>query len=494
MSFQDSIDNANKAAKQYLINSGGIHIPAPESPAQPEPMTIEKMLADGGVVSPEDRQQIVDAYNKQFNDPQVNAVSRLQQASPSDGNVQRQIASIPPSPAPQAQGPGAAQSLLSSLQVKQPIDMGKFNPLGNVPRGTSGPTVDQLMAKLNGQNDPALQAAQASRNQMQLFSLLGKASNQILGGQTHTKPSDAVFDELGKNAGQGITDLGTRNALLTENLKQQDMGSKLIDEQAKGDPNSSVSQLYRAAVEKMLHGKLPDNISAAQLDKVSPVFEKIYQAEQSSLDRTARMQEMNGIRQKGLDLRTDNSAQTVYDKNTGPFANRIEGANRIQHVLENVKSGKIIDTNSLYNALNSEISQLFLNTQSGGSLTDREDQRINSLQASQAKLGAYVGKPMSAIPKDFLPQLEQEIQLLKHEYLSALSRKSNELQAGTSIQGKKDVFANRTKSFLDQQNINPQTLEKNAPSGYPRKVYKDGHEATVSSDQELKEANSEGFQ
>jgi hypothetical protein len=377
------------------------------------------------------------------------------------------------------------------MSSKTPFDMGRLNPLGTVPRGTDGGSVSDMIAKLNGQTDPALQAALSNRNNLQLFSMLGKSANQVLGGQTHTRPSDAVFDELGKQAGQGVEDIKNKDALTTERLKQQQLGSQIVDEQAKNDPNSSISNLYRASAEKMLHGKLPDNISAAQLEKVSPVFEKLYQAEQASLDRAFRLKEMDTFRNRTASNREDTSANNLFDKNTKDYSDRLENVGRFNKLVNEIRSGRLVDTHTISRTLTSDLSTLVNNTKSGGALSDRDEYALHTFQDLESKFAQYAGKPISAIPKEYLDQLETEANALKNAILNSYQRKSKELQEGTSIQGKKDVYANRTKSFMDQYN----KLPGNQSSGnYDQDVldYAKEHSITPDEAQNVKNQRTQG--
>jgi hypothetical protein len=395
--------------------------------------------------------------------------------------------------------PASSSGNVIGMSSKTPFDMGRLNPLGTVPRGTDSGSVSDMIAKLNGQTDPALQAALSNRNNLQLFSMLGKSANQVLGGQTHTRPSDAVFDELGKQAGQGVEDIKNKDALTTERLKQQQLGSQIVDEQAKNDPHSSISNLYRASAEKMLHGKLPDNISAAQLEKVSPVFEKLYQAEQASLDRAFRLKEMDTFRNRTAANREDTSAQTTFDKNEGMFKQRILGANRLNDLVDRIKGGQLIGSKNVSRELTNEIDMLVRGQQNGGAYGDREEVAIRTLQGSLANLAQWaLGHPENTIPEDFIPQIEKEAAILKHSYLKAYRDTADELQKGTSIQSKKDVYNNRSHALLGQQGVDYNSLESNKPQqtsgNYPQDVldYAKDHNITPDQAQNVKNQRTQG--
>lgn len=288
MSFDDilrkRIDEARNNAYDYVESTGSPR-PGPARPPSPDLLTIDKVLAEGGM-PPEAVAQMTEAYEKQFGHLGVGIPQTVQQnAMARLGMDQNRALATSPQPAPTP-----TEKLLSVAKSKSVSGNSPIN-LGEIVKGTSGGNLSELMSKLN----PELQTAQSNRNQMQLISLLGKASNQVLGGQTHTKPSNEVWDDIGKQAGQGITDIKTRNDLAGQELEIQ-------EKMAKNDPNSSISNTYRASVKKMLGGaNLPDNISAAQLEKVFPVFEKLFFAEQNALARKEAATERASWRQTQLD-------------------------------------------------------------------------------------------------------------------------------------------------------------------------------------------------
>lgn len=269
--LDDLINKSQHSNDQYMYDLNHASDPASMYTGQPipkakEPITIDSELAKANM-SPEDKQNILEAYKNQFG--QLPGVDKNYGNTP---EPQRQIASAPEQMGPPKPTLDQARNSTPSQASTSPVSdlMGKLN----APSQERGPTLQDILSKLNGQNDSALKEAQDKRDKMQNLSMLGKSANMILGGQTHTTPSNAVWDEMSKNAGQGIDDIKNKSALLSQNLTQNEQARKLSDEEVKSDPKSPVSIMATQIAKKML----PDlnvqegKTSASDLEKINPML------------------------------------------------------------------------------------------------------------------------------------------------------------------------------------------------------------------------------
>lgn len=443
--------------------------------SQDPPITIDSEVAKANM-SPEDKQRLLEAYKNQFGQlPGVDASYGSTPGTPRQlaGNTPDQMG-LPRPTLDEARASSPQVSPVSAL-------MGKLNGL----QGNSGPSIQDILSKLNGPN-PELQAAQNQRDRMQDLAMLGKSANMVLGGQTHTQPSNAVWDEMMKNAGQGISDIQNKNQMVSEGLKQQDMASKLADEATKNDPNSSVSKLYRDAIEKMVGGKpgsIPQNISAAALEKQFPAFEKIFAATEGAKERAARAADLKSYREASLGNRIDTSGQNTFSKETKDYTDRLENVGRFNKLVDEIRSGRLVDTHSISRTLTTDLSTLVNTTKTGGALTDRDEYALHTFQDLVSKIGQFAGKPVSAIPKEYLDQLDVEANALKKAILSSYDRKTNELINSTDVQGKKDIYKRRHDTFSNQYNQLPGGNTSQGNKQYDQDVLNYAKEHNITPDQ-----------
>ncbi len=473
--LDDLINGARSNAYNYVQDAGN---PRPEAttPATTGWNAQNSDLSTLHSPTPQEIQDSLDNYKKQFGQLPPGFNTPVANASPDQGTMG------PPAPTPeQATTKPSEVSPITSL-------MGKLN-------GNTGPSIQDILSKLNGPN-PELKAAIDRRDRMQDLAMIGKGANQILGGQTHTTPSNAVWDEMSKNAGQGIGDIATKNQLTMEGLKQQDLASKLADEATKNDPNSSVSKLYRDTIRKMVGGvsNIPENISASALEKQFPAFEKIFAAAESARARAANSADLKSYREASLANRIDTSGQNTFNKETKDYTDRLENVGRFNKLVDEIRSGRLIDTHSISRTLTTDLSTLVNTTKAGGALTDRDEYALHTFQDLVSKIGQYAGKPVSAIPKEYLDQLDIEANALKNAIKSSYDRKTNELVQGTDVQGKKDIYKRRHDTFMDQYNQLPGGKGPQGQGNFDTDViqYAKDHGLTNQQAQDIKNKRTQG--
>lgn len=179
-----------------------------------------------------------------------------------------------------------------------------YDNLKNKPVTNPQANIADLINRLtNGSNNQALQQAQQQVARTRSGNIIGMGAN-IMGaamGGPKGEVYNQGYDEANKNANVPVQNILDQQKLTGENLGQAATGIKLQDELQKNDAGSPISQQYRDAVQKMTGKVVSPNTSASDLDKLSPLYEKMWQAQENSKNRLAQAQMMQGIRQGNLD-------------------------------------------------------------------------------------------------------------------------------------------------------------------------------------------------
>lgn len=135
-------------------------------------------------------------------------------------------------------------------------------------------------------NDAALKAAQDHKTKMNMWTNIGRGTNQMLGGATNTKVSNDVMDAVDKDGDQFEKDILTRRGGKDKETERQSKLIKLELEQEKGDANSFVSKTYREIAQKLKPGlNIPEGVTANQLESVLPVLKSLAQKEMDEYQR-----------------------------------------------------------------------------------------------------------------------------------------------------------------------------------------------------------------
>ncbi len=259
------------------------------------------------------------------------------------------------SEAPDAQQPSAQDILTKYASLK--------SGTRQVPQQNS---LANILSTLNGGQDQKLQQAIADRDRTQLIANIGKGANIIAGGISRQTQNNAVYDEMLKNAGQGITDINTQNNLHMDQLKQADLGQKLITEQDKSNPDSAISKMsVQIAKQLMPNLSLEEGeASAADLEKLNPQLVSLanhrlaQQYKQMALvqqhDKHTDDQILKYNKAMGEDLDPNRARSGEMGKNQG----RVNAADRINTLLQQFPDGNIpqIQTRELASSVASLLS------------------------------------------------------------------------------------------------------------------------------------------
>ena len=109
--------------------------------------------------------------------------------------------------------------------------------------------------------------AQRMSNENNLLTNLARAGMQIGAGIGHSKADYSTIDEIAKGNNQPVENYKQRQAGKASDMKLTEADMDLTNQKALQDPNSPISVAARQAANKALRLNLPDNVSAALLDK-----------------------------------------------------------------------------------------------------------------------------------------------------------------------------------------------------------------------------------
>lgn len=273
--------------------------------------------------------------------------------------------------------------------------------------------------------------------------------------------------KFGANLAGAISKLGPSKAdtELADKLRSEaDLPAKQMGEQLemeKDDPSSAYSKNFREFA-KPLAAKagitLPENMSARQIGTLIPQLEKMYDAKIRQDTNTLKAKELQASKDANLELRKkvitdrlENQVNNRFDKNTKDEVGRIQSADRVMSIINAVKNGALIDSNTIRNTITNDVSILAMPIGSRGTLSDREKTAINTLSTKLKDAEVFLSdNPTKTIPPKMLAQLESEINLLKDKYVKALEQKTKSLKAGTNDETAKELFDARAGEFINQ--------------------------------------------
>ncbi len=167
---------------------------------------------------------------------------------------------------------------------------------------------------------------------------------------------------------------------------------------------------------------------------------------------------VNGLdlRAKNMDQRSAQNAQNAIDKDKilGIYQQRIDGATKIQNLMDGADDGKFASTNAMLQQLNSEIYRLEIGAQSG-TLTGQEKTDMIDYSASlSAIVDRFQGTQTDADLREAFKQARGMIADLKNSYLEASKRRGEMLASGAQ-ENQKDTFAAKLGKMSEQAKPTP---------------------------------------
>ena len=326
-----------------------------------------------------------------------------------------------------------------------------------------------------GTQENLKQALQQAKNN-QMVASLGKIGQQLAGHISKVGPGDTSYwDEAKKNADMP--------------LKEHEM----LVANEKNDPNSGLSKFYRDTLTGM-GVKVTGNPSAAALEKQIPGIERMMALRENIAARkdaaNARREEMSAIKDARNEKAKDESlyrakerAKTRLQKSGSDFMEATQAAEYADAMTANGDNGAE-QISLLYNFVKGldprstvREGEVALARLGGG--------RIQG--TISAVLGEITGNPKLITPQ-LIKELKEEIKIRANNTRKRYEKvQESEYKLLKSAGVQEDEF--------DQ--VDPYygmtKPSKESSKQFPMQVRKDGHVATVKNEQELKEAQSEGW-
>ncbi len=206
------------------------------------------------------------------------------------------------------------------------------------------------------------------------------------------------------------------------------------------DPTSTQSQAANQLTTQALKASnpnstftLPEGMSAADLSGENSVTGNITKGGYSVQAGQLKASTIgNAIADKN-NIARDNQASAAVDKVVNDpqlkaHTQRVQGANRIQGQLDDIKQGKIVDTNQFLNDLNTEYVNL---------LTGANNSALGKLERTEYRSTAgdiagviqkLSGNPQSIRSPEILKQLETSVAGLKQTYQKNIDTRALQLQ------------------------------------------------------------------
>jgi hypothetical protein len=147
--------------------------------------------------------------------------------------------------------------------------------------------ISQQQVQAEPQKDESLLAAQALKNKLQGSHTITKSFQNMLQSVAGVKPNTEIMDSLIKRSEEPVHNL-------KEQRDQAEVLAKLQTDQAKADPNSDVSKLYRESLRSLTQGlkiNIPENMSAKQAEVIYPSLVAAANKRQADQERMVRQAE-----------------------------------------------------------------------------------------------------------------------------------------------------------------------------------------------------------
>lgn len=418
------------------------------------------------------------------------------------GMVPPTIPDVPPSPAAASPRTPASVPPPSPVQSSSPADMS----IGAPDTSQTKPDVRKyLMDKYFGAdlNSDAMKAAQDRADEkthsgglaaLQFLSGLGGAISGRGGKETSDNfakiRSDIQNQEVGK------VEQGRKNVL--QDLQAQGMFQDAEQKQQVNDPTSKQSQLVQGMVSKLYPGKFtPEQLSsltASNADSIYKPLELDAKIKEAAATAQLRNQMLKQTQDEKKAKDSDKAYTDLNDKLLKPRGNQSVQ----QAMLGQAATSKMKELMALYPNLD-DMPQDQVNTfrmelakAAGGGVATEGMMKELSTPSTWSHIKNMISmrenKPLGADLGAFLKN--------NKNYVEGLDKTNN----GIVNKYTKDAF-NGSKNRLSPeqqqrfQEEHPEAFGQDSGGGsFPRQLRKDGHVATVNSAQELKEAQSEGWQ
>jgi hypothetical protein len=325
------------------------------------------------------------------------------------------------------------------------------------------PAVKEYIAKKygfgEGLDESALIDAQKGTSDEKFAAGMGRAANKIGAAIAGVKADTSAYDKMRDEAGQSVKDLQDRRKGKVEDMQVGNMMRDQEGQAVEDDVNSDASNTYRMLASKMLPGKDFSKMSATQIKRVLPSLEKLYDTQQKALDR-----------KEARDERRSMFGMTMAEKKRTADEKKAQGMWEIEDRRQNIdaaltKLDKMIEDDGTWE------------------LTGSHNQDMERLVEQVATDMAKLQDPNSVARPS-------EVESVKKNLIRSGFQNSNATAREILKNFKGEVERRADKAYQ----VRGMQAPKSAGGTFPRQVRKGNQMATVSNEQELKEAQSEGWQ
>lgn len=417
-------------------------------------------------------------------------------------SAQKDITNVAPAPMGMAESLPARSSApkLPEQSIIQPVSPKTEETDTSEPTPSSDSYRDVIKSVLTS-NQPDirsienLKAAQDQAAKNRLYAnLLGSAdviasSMAGLGAGRVVKPS---AQEQAKNLGE-----------------QADIGVKEYQQQlaqSKDDPNSPLSKQMREQFKKVFKYDIGANYSAADIEKVLPQMTSILNVQEQAATRREIAKQNAEIRkskeQEAADYKTDKRFSELGNKITAEIASSRGAFGKAANTKRAAESIEAFvgqgDPNNLDNRQISEIARSLDSMLSSGQATVSGMEHFipKTALGSAAEIEEYIqGIPKGAKQGEFVRRMMETVEREKDLASKQIQRTGKVISEGYSDLKRKNP--DRWNTLMKYHGIEEGGEEPKVQMGtsFPKQVRnsKTNEIATVSSPEELKEANEHGF-
>jgi hypothetical protein len=258
----------------------------------------------------------------------------------------------------------------------------------------------------------------------------------------HMGKQNKLLDEESK--AKGIANESAQMKLTNEqeSLKQMQTPGSPLGEAVKQGYKAAIGlsvqaypikdQSTRSALDASIKSLDDPNISAYQASQVmnaNPFLADIKSFAEKKMAADASANKLAGIVGVKQDDQTSRAVDTVTkDPQLASHIQRIQGLGRVKSQIDDIKSGKLVDTEQLVNEINSE----YVNAMTGSNNAALGKQERTEYKTAAGKWAnikqTITGNPESIKSPEIIKQIEDQVNSLNENYQSILKTRAKSLQ------------------------------------------------------------------
>lgn len=331
-----------------------------------------------------------------------------------------------------------------------------------------------------GLDRDAIKDAQGQADQKLLLANLAQAGNTVGAAIAGTKADNSFYDNLRSQSRQGVDDLMTQRRAEAEDIQFGNMQRDASMQAQEDDPASELTSTYQRLASRMMPGRDFSKMSATDIKRILPSVERLYEMDQRALDRREARDERRAL----LGFTRAEKAREGLRKRETPYG--------IARTEDDAK--KLKDASELKSKLDSQVNELIQLREKYGAETLNRNAVARAQQLSKDLL--LTKKNLESL--GVLSQSDKDIvnEIIPDDPLQFdMSQMIGQDPTMTKLKSfKSDTdkdFTERLRNRLDPQSF---TDYESSSSSFPKQIRKGNQTATVSTPEELAEAQAEGWQ